>query len=130
MTLEIPYSSHTLRVYDSVQTTMYFMFTIIHYLSLLYFMTCLFFVEEKLNASIFILLLTSGCYFLFTCFILDKAREIKTTDEQSKKQREIIINFIVFNLLFSMFFTVLFNYLFFVYFKFEFQISDNNIFGI
>ena len=59
LTLEIPYSSHTLRVYDSVQTTMYFMFTIIHYLSLLYFMTRLFFVEEKLNVLPY--LMTAWC---------------------------------------------------------------------
>ena len=100
LTYEIPYSTNTLLSYDSVQTKMYFTFTIMHYFFLLIFRFFLFVVDDKLNASIFFLLFTSVFYFIFTCAILDKSRRIKGKDERSKKKEICNRDFPCFSFLF------------------------------
>ena len=130
LTLEIPYSAHTLRTYDSVHTSMYFMFTMIHYLVIFLYGFVMLLINEKISSSIFILLFTSAYYFMFTCFILSTAAKLKQSDEKAKEQRSVILTFICFNVVFSFFFLSIFIYLYFRYFKFRYSLTPNNIFHI
>ena len=126
LTLEIPYSSHALRTYDSVHTTTYFMFTMIHYLIIFIYGVVLLLINERIDSSIFILLFTSAYYFIFTCFILSTAAKMKESDQKAKEQKKVILTFICFNLLFSLFFMGIFVYLYFIYFKFRYSLKPHN----